>query len=177
MPLDWLRAVQLDKDGAVVRRSSENGEDAFLLPELIVPEFDPRTGLIGPRTGDRPTWFAKPNIVTATIGNPRPSTLQGWRRRSGTGRPSAFRSSQSDTACKSGPATRRPGLVRPRHIAPRQRGAGRPAGSRRAPARSRSPGGGDSDPGESEPASGRKRLARRWSGALGELDRAHGSGR
>jgi hypothetical protein len=47
-------------------------------------------------------------------------------------------------------------VLAPRHIAPRQRGAGRPAGSRRAAARSRSSGDGDSsDPGDGEPAEGR----------------------
>jgi hypothetical protein len=45
-----------------------------------------------------------------------------------------------------------------RLITPRRRGSGRPAGSRRAAARSRSPGGGESsDPGEGEPAEGRRK--------------------
>jgi hypothetical protein len=98
-------------------------------------------------------WHARRNIVTNTIGNPRLATERPMRRRAST---PATSHRNTETACASVSArTTATVLVRPRHIAPRQRGAGRP-NSRRSAVRSRSPGGGDSsDPGEDEPAGGR----------------------
>lgn len=127
-------------------------------PELVVVEAHPEGPPIEQQIKDalgKARWYAKRNIVTTTIGNPPQCAAERPRRRQIPAPATTHRNAAM--ACTS--VTTRTAstvLVRPRHIAPRQRGAGRPAGSRSAAARSRSSGGSDSsDPGDGEPAEGR----------------------
>jgi hypothetical protein len=148
-----LEAVSPDGDRVRLLDGREIG--VFFTPAVAVPARAERARLIVIENGrgasvEQQISAAlsrgeRRNIVSRTIGNPPGATA---------------RHRHTEMACASVTA-RTAATIPPRHIAPRRRGGGRPAGSRRITTGSRSPGGGDSsDPGEGEPAEGRRRA---WS--------------